>query len=264
MLIDTHCHLNDPAFAETLPGVLERARLADVLGFVVPAYDRASFGRTSEIAGQYPEVIYPAYGIHPWFIQHSVPYDDIAAYCGRKGTVAVGEIGLDFSPECPPPEIQVPVFTRQLDMAAERGLPVLIHCRKAYEPLYRSLLPYKGRICGVLHSYSGGKELLPRFLDIGFYIAFSGAVTRINARKYHQTATAVPLERLLIETDAPSIATASTVASEVEPCHAVEVASKIAELRGLSLAEVSEQTTKNAKRLFRLDSREANGDDDNA
>ena len=264
MLIDTHCHLNDPAFAASLPAVLERAHAADVLGFIVPAYDQMSLVRTAEIAAQYPEEIYPAYGIHPWFIQDSVPFDDLAAYWDRKETVAVGEIGLDFSPECPPPAVQMSVLTRQLDMAADRDLPVLIHCRKAYEPLHRILFSYKGRVRGVLHSYSGGKDLLPRFLDLGFYIAFSGSVTRINARKYHQTAAVVPWDRLLIETDAPSISTASTVASEVEPRHAVEVAAKIAEIRGLSLAAVCKQTTANAKQLFGIVTWEGNADDGNA
>lgn len=250
MLIDTHCHLNDPAFAESLPAVLDRAKAADVRIFIVPAYDEESLARTAALALKYPGEIFPAYGIHPWFIRNSVPWDDIAAYLDGKGAFAVGEIGLDFSPECPAPEIQIPVFTRQLDLAADRGLPVLIHCRKAYDQLYRSLLPYKSRVRGILHSYSGGIDLLPRFLDLGFYLAFSGSVTRENARKYHRTAAAVPLDRMVLETDAPSIATASTVASEVEPCHTLEVAAKIAEIRGLSLAEVCTWTTENAKRLF--------------
>jgi len=249
-LIDTHCHLNDPAFADTLPEVIGRAKAAGVRAFIVPAYDPESLTRTAELAALYPDAVFPAYGLHPWFINAAVDFDALASCISLKDAVAVGEIGLDFSPECPPAEVQVPVFLRQLDMAAESGLPVLIHCRKAYDRLHDILKSYRGRIKGVLHSYSGGKDAMPRFLDLGFYISFSGSVTRANARKYHKAAAAVPSDRFLLETDAPSIATESTVASEVEPRHVLEVAEKIAELRNLPLAEVGRVSTENALRLF--------------
>ncbi len=132
-----------------------------------------------------------------------------------------------------------------LDLAAALGLPVLLHCRKAYDALYACLLPYRGRLQGILHSYSGGKGQMPRFLELGFYIAFSGSVTRPNARRHAETAAAVPPDRFLLETDAPSIATATRKASEVEPCHIVEIANKVAELRRLSLAGVCEQSWEN-------------------
>ncbi|MCG6536269.1 MAG: TatD family hydrolase, partial [Syntrophales bacterium LBB04] len=251
-LIDTHCHLNDPSFSGALADVIGRARAVGVTGFVVPAYDRDSLERTAQLAGLYPEVLFPAYGLHPWFIKEDTDVAIIRPHILREGTIAVGEIGLDFSSHCPPAAIQMPVFTRQLDMAADLGLPVLIHCRKAYDPLYRILGEYRGRVRGVLHSYSGGKDAMSRFLELGFYISFSGSVTRSNARKYHKVAEAVPLERMLLETDAPSIATESTVASEVEPRHVLEVAQTIATLRALPLSEVCRYSTENALRLFRI------------
>ncbi len=248
--IDTHCHLNDPAFTETLPDVIARANAAGVYAFVVPAYDVESLKRTAELASLYPDGVFPAYGLHPWYIADPVAFDLLRSYIVRKDAVAVGEIGLDFSPECPPAVVQVPAFTRQLDMAVEAGLPVLIHCRKAYDRLYEILKSYKGRIKGVLHSYSGGKDAMTRFIDLDFYISFSGSVTRPTARKYHKTAAAVPVDRFLLETDAPSIATESTVASQVEPRHVLEVAEKLAYLRSTPLAEVGRLSTKNALRLF--------------
>ena len=249
-LIDTHCHLNDPAFAETLPAVIGRAKTAGVCALIVPAYDRESLARTAEIASLYPDAVYPAYGLHPWFVNDQPDFEVIRSYLARQNAVAVGEIGLDFSPECPPADVQLPVFIQQLDMAAELGLPVMIHCRKAYDRLYEILKSYQGRIKGVLHSYSGGKDAMLRFIDLDFYISFSGSVTRHNARKYHKTAAAVPPDRMLLETDAPSIATETTVASEVEPRHVLEVAEKLAEIRSMPLPEVGRVTTENALRLF--------------
>jgi TatD DNase family protein len=252
MLIDTHCHLNDTAFTETLPDVLSRARQAGVTACIVAAYDHASLARTAELAARYPAYIYPAYGLHPWYMPAHLDRAELKGYLLRPGTVAVGEIGLDYSPECPPPDSQLGPLRLQLDLAAETGLPVLIHCRKAHEELLKIIALYKGCVRGVLHSFSGGRDLALRFIELGFSIGFSGSVTRANAKKYHKAAQAIPLERLLLETDAPSIATETTVASQVEPRHTLEVAQSIAELRGMTVAEVAAATTANAQKLFRL------------
>jgi TatD DNase family protein len=252
MLIDTHCHLNDPAFAEKLPEVIARAQAAGIGACIVPAYDRASLPRTAELARQYPHFIAPAYGLHPWFLGQVIAIDELREYLVQPGTVAVGEIGLDFSPECPPPEAQREPFRMQLDLAAELGLPVLIHCRKAHDELLKVLTRYKGMLRGVLHSFSGGRDLALRFIDLGFYIAFSGSVTRTTAKKYHKTAAGIPLDSLLVETDAPSIATQTTPASQVEPQHTAEVARAIAGLRGSTFEEIAQATTDNAGRLFGL------------
>ncbi|MEJ2110858.1 MAG: TatD family hydrolase [Acidobacteriota bacterium] len=249
--IDTHCHLNDASFEASLPEVIERAKAAGVSRCIVPAYDEASLERTANLAGLYPDILFPAYGLHPWFIPDSFDPESIRPFLVNKNSVAVGEIGLDFfSADYPTADEQVRVLAGQLDMAVEFNLPVLLHCRKAYDQLYAILKRYRGRLQGVLHSYSGGPDGMPRFLDLGFYISFSGSVTRHNARKHHRTAAAVPLEQLLLETDAPSIATESTVASAVEPRHVVEVAEKIADIRSISLREVCRRTTENALRLF--------------
>ena len=252
MLIDTHCHLNDPAFSTSLPDVIERARKAGVDALIVPSYDRESLRTTADLASAYQDFIYPAYGIHPWFVDKQVNLDILRSYVRHKNTVAVGEIGLDFASETPLQNLQIEVFSRQLDFARESGLPVLIHCRRAHEPLYQILKTYFGKIRGVMHSFSGNVEMMGRFIDLGFYISFSGSVTRETAKTYHKNAQAVPLDRLLVETDAPSIATETTVASAVEPSLTVEVAHKIAELRNISFEEVCAHTKENAKSLFNL------------
>lgn len=253
MLIDTHCHLNDPAFDASLSEVIDRAEKSGVVSFVVPAYDRVSLSKTADLSARYEGKILPAYGFHPWYAGSGVNYDILLLYLRRKTTVAVGEIGLDFTPhETPPQNVQIEVFIRQLDYARALDLPVLIHCRKAHEAMYDILKPYHGGIRGIMHSFSGTLELMNRFLDLGLSISFSGSVTRDTAKKYHKNAQAVPMDQLLIETDAPSIATETTGASSVEPRHAQEVARKIAELRSISFEQVCEKTTDNARNLFRL------------
>jgi TatD DNase family protein len=249
-LIDTHCHLNDLSFYDRMSEVIERAKIAGVDAFIVPAYDMESLERTAQLAGLYPGRVFPAYGLHPWFVGEHADFTVIHSFIMRADAIAVGEIGLDFSAGCPPAEIQLPAFIRQLDIAAELKLPVLIHCRKAYDQLYEILKRYRGILTGVIHSYSGGKDFIERFIGLDYYVAFSGSVTRQSARKYHRAAEAVPMDRILLETDAPSIATESTVASRVEPCDILEVAAKIAELRDISADEVCRCSTENTLRLF--------------
>ncbi len=251
-LIDTHCHLNDPFFTTSMDEVIGRAEAAGVIAFIVPAYDGESLERTSRIAAASPSRVFPAYGLHPWYVAGGTDWGRLSVYLREHRAVAVGEIGLDLSPGSPPPEVQEDVFLRQVRMAAEKGLPVIIHCRKAHERVYEILSRYRGNVRGVMHSFSGDQEMMARFLDLGLYISFSGSVTRERARKYHRNAYRVPADRYLLETDAPSIATERTVASAVEPRHTVEVAEKMAELRGVPLDQICAESTRNARQLFGL------------
>jgi len=179
--------------------------------------------------------------------------EGLEGYLDSKEAVAVGEIGLDLVPGMAPVEVQERAFVAQLDMAAQRRLPVLVHCRKAHGRMLDILGAYRGRVVAVMHSFSGSVEIMERFLDLGCYISFSGSVTRDSAKKYHRCARVVPPERLLLETDAPSIATQTTVASRVEPLHTVEIAVKVAQLRGVSVEEVCRWSTQNAGRVFELE-----------
>jgi TatD DNase family protein len=196
--------------------------------------------------------MFPAFGIHPWFVSEPFTTEELRQFLALPYTIAVGEIGLDFSPDSGPDAPQIEAFIRQLDLACEFSLPVLIHCRKAYDRLYQILQTYRGRISGVLHSYSGSADMIMRFIDLGFYVSFSGSVTRRTAKKYHKNAALVPLDRLLVETDSPSIATETTVASQVEPRHTAEVAQKLAELRKAPFDEICRISTENARHLFRI------------
>ena len=155
-------------------------------------------------------------------------------------------------PGAPPAEQQLRLFTRQLDLAVSLRLPVIIHCRRAHDQLLTIVRRYRGSLSGVLHSFCGGAALAAQFCDLGLYVGVSGSVTRPAARRYHATARELPLDRLLLETDAPSIATATTPASQVEPCHTVEIARAVAQLRGIDDDEVARATTRNARTVFSL------------
>ncbi len=248
-LIDTHCHLNDPSFNDMIDDVLERARQRGVLGCVVPSYDRESFARTLELAEFYPETIFPAFGVHPWYLDEKA-LQELGHYLKMAETVCLGEVGLDLSPGMPSQVIQESFFAAQLRMAADHSLPVAVHCRKAHDRVYDMLKAYQGRIDIIMHSFSGSVEVMNRFIDLGCYIAFSGSVTRATAKKYHRCAASVPLDHLLVETDAPSIATESTIASRVQPAHTAEVAAKIADIRGMPYADICRHSTLNARRVF--------------
>lgn len=252
MLIDSHAHLNEPIFTNKIAGVITRAKNAGIDACVVPAYNGDSLQRTHALALDYPGFIFPAYGIHPWFVDDLLYVEKIKLYLEQGSAVAVGEIGLDFGVGFDNEDQQIKVLTEQLNLAVEYKLPVIIHCRKAFDPLYQVLTAYRGKIRGVMHSFSGSKELMARFIDLGLYISFSGSVTRKSARKYHRNAELVPQDRYLIETDTPSIATESTVASEVEPMHLVEISHKMADLRHRNYEDICRESLDNAKRLFNI------------
>ncbi|MBF0101814.1 MAG: TatD family hydrolase [Desulfobacterales bacterium] len=252
MLIDTHCHLNDSSFDERLPEVIHRAKKHELCAIIVPAYDLESLSRTHRVCDHYPDFLFPVYGIHPWYVQPNINWNDLVFFINQPHTKAIGEIGLDHSEGCPSHDLQREALMIQLEYATTYNLPVIIHCRKAYEPLYEILKTYKGSIEGVIHSFSSSKEMMFKFIELGYYISFSGSVTRSKARKYHMNAKHIPLERMLLETDSPCIATESTVASQVEPRHSGEIAQMISQLRNLPYEHICDITTQNAKHLFRI------------
>jgi TatD DNase family protein len=252
MLIDTHAHLNEPAFAEKINAVVSRAKKVGIDACVVPAYDGDSLGRTDVLARDYPRFIFPAYGIHPWFVADFIKARNLTRYMEHGNAVAVGEIGLDFGFEFNNVALQIQVLKEQLNMAIAYHLPVILHCRKAFDLLYQILAGHQAKIRGVMHSFSGSPEMMKNFLNLGLYVSFSGSVTRKSARKYHKNAQMVPSDRYLIETDAPSIATESTVASNVEPMHLGEIVQKMAELRSRNDEDICRESSENARRLFNI------------
>jgi TatD DNase family protein len=251
-LFDSHCHLTDEPLKSDLKMVLDRAATAGVGGVLVPGYDLSSSRQACRLAASQKN-IYAAIGLHPGWLYPEVGFspEPFRQLARLRAPAAIGEIGLDYALENHSPDLQEKVLRGQLELAALLGLPVVIHCRRAFEPLYLVLKDYP-EVAGVIHAYGGGPRLAERFLELGYYLGFGGGLTRPNAKKVRQTALLTPPERILLETDAPYIGTHTIPKGETEPCHAFSVAGALAELREWDFEFVVELTTANACRLFRL------------
>lgn len=230
-------------------GVLARARAAGVEDIIVPAYDRSSWPETEALALR--DGVRPAIGLHPWAAGEPLDTTILRATLLRSEAVAIGEIGLDTKVEGPPLEIQLRAFRQQLDLARDLDLPVILHVRGDFEEMLRILSESGRALRGVVHAFSRGRDLAARFLDLGFHIAFGGAVTREGSRAL-ESAAAVPLDRIVLETDAPSIGLSGVPAEETEPRHTREIAVALAAARGTTPEAIAEATTANARALFRF------------
>lgn len=260
-LIDTHCHLDAHAFAGDLEVVMARAAAAGVTRVIVPALDLASAQTILGLADEY-EGLYAAVGVHPnsasgWRDEW---IDDLYALAAHPQVVAIGEIGLDYYWDKTPPATQHHAFTQQLALAARLDLPVIIHNRDAgadvLHLLAESPLAGTGRP-GVLHSFSADWTTAEKALDMGFYLGFTGPLTYKKADDLRAVAARAPLDRLLIETDSPYLSPEPHRGRRNEPAHVRLVAERLAELRGLSLAQIGRATTANAEQLFRLSREES-------
>ncbi len=249
--IETHCHLNFEPLCLDVPGVLSRALARGVHDIVLPAYDLASWESIEELA-QNHNGIHPAFGLHPWVAEEALHSDSLRQRLLACKAVAVGEIGLDYKIEKVDRRRQEQILRAQLDLAVELDLPVLLHCRGAFEELISILSEYAPRLRGVVHAFSRGPQLLQRFLDLGLYVAFGGAITRPKAKRPRRSAQLAPMERILLETDAPSIGLDGVLPEQVEPQHIADIAQSLAEIRNEPIETIAERTTANARELFRL------------
>jgi TatD DNase family protein len=261
LLADTHCHLDFNSFNEDRDRVIERARQAGVERILNPAIDLDSSRRIVELAETYPE-LYAAVGVHPndaltWDENALIALRELAAH---PKVIAIGEIGLDYYRDNSPPELQRQIFSEQLDLAGSLGLPVVIHNRQASEDVlellrswHRSLMASESALSmrpGVLHSFSAGLAAAERAIELGFSIGFTGPVTFRKAEDVRQAAGSIPLERILIETDAPFLAPEPHRGRRNEPAYVRLVAEKIGEIRSETFSTIAQRTTQNAQRLF--------------
>jgi TatD DNase family protein len=246
---DTHCHLDMGALAARPMEVVAAARAEGVQHVLAVAYNRASLAVVSGLA-QIPGVLC-ALGQHPWVAGEELTRDELAAQLTSSKAVAIGEIGLDFRFEnAPPRDRQVFQLVWQLELAVDLNLPVCLHVRGAFDEMLEILGRFRPRLRGVVHAFSRAPALAERFVSLGLHVAFGGTITQESAHAAHAAARVVPLDRLLIETDAPAIAVRGCPAAEVEPRHAAQVGHALAALRGLAPEEVARITTGNACRLF--------------
>jgi TatD DNase family protein len=255
-LIDTHCHLDAHAFAHDLDAVLNRAATAGVTRVIVPALDMENVHTVLGLTEEYEDV-YAAVGVHPnsamnWRDEW---IDDLRTLAMQPQVVAIGEIGLDYYWDRTPIETQHHALSRQLALAAELALPVILHNRDSSTDLLALLaespLPGTGRL-GVFHSFSGDWATAEAALNMGFYLGFTGPLTYKNADELRAIASRTPLDRILVETDAPFLSPHPHRGQRNEPAHVRLVAERLAELRGLSLPDLAAITTANAERLFNL------------
>jgi TatD DNase family protein len=252
MFIDTHCHLDDPALFDRLSEVIGNARRAGIDRFVVPGVGPDGWRKIVPLADA-KEGIFPAYGLHP---MHAALYrEELMTDLGRyaKKAVAIGEIGLDYLLPEVPRDLQLAAFRGQLQLAVDLGLPLLIHCRKAFQDLLRIMREeHAEKVGGIMHAFSGSPETARDCIGLGLAISVAGPVTYRNAVKPLELVRSIPLEHLVLETDAPDMPPEPFRGTPNEPAYLVETAKKVAEIKGITLEEVAAVTTHNAELILRL------------
>lgn len=254
MFIDTHVHLNAEQYNEDLQDVIDRALEAGVNKMVVIGFDQKTIKRAIELAEEY-DFIYAVVGWHPVDAIDCTDEDLhwIEELASHPKVVAIGETGLDYHWDKSPKEIQQQVFRKQIQLAQRVNLPLVIHNRDATEDVVRILQEEQAeKTGGVMHCFGGSVETAKTCIDMNFMISLGGPVTFKNAKKPKEVATEIPLEWLMIETDAPYLAPHPHRGKRNEPGLVPLVAEEIARLKGVSIEEVAQATTENAKRFYQL------------
>ncbi|MGW8169602.1 MAG: TatD family hydrolase [Sulfurovaceae bacterium] len=256
MIIDTHCHLDDNCYDEDIDEVISRAISNGVKKFIIPGADPATLSKAISISDRFNEV-YFAVGVHPYDAKN---YDRalLESYIVHPKCVAVGECGLDYY-RLPAGEeeiiaqkaLQKEVFLDQIDLAKKYEKPLIVHIRDASHDCLEILKEYSGEKGGVLHCYNADHELL-KLAKYNFYFGIGGVLTFQNARKLIEVYPKIPIDRLLIETDAPYLTPHPHRGERNEPGYCTFVTKKMADLSGITADEIADITTKNACKLFEI------------
>jgi TatD DNase family protein len=254
MLVDTHAHLDMKDFDKDRQETLDRALEGGITRIISIGIDLSSSLKALELASRH-DFVYASVGYHP---HNAASIDrqvmkELEGLAPEPKVVAWGEIGLDFYRGYSPPDAQMVAFKRQLEMAVDLDLPVIIHDREAHSELLK-ILGQMGRGVhkGVIHCFSGDYDMATALIEMGYHISIPGTVTYKKAFQVQEVATRIPLERLLVETDAPFLAPVPYRGKRNEPLFVTYTAQKIAELRDMDFEEVALQTSENAKRVFDL------------
>ncbi len=254
-LFDSHCHLTDEKFEGDVADVLDRMRENGVDRFLLAGSDLPTSRAGMELAGKV-EGGYCAVGFHPHEASSFRPEDadTLRKWLKAPKVQALGEIGLDYFYDFSPRDVQKEVLCTQLDLALEENVPVILHVRDAHGDLLDIFRGRKGRLpSGIIHCYTGSWESAREYLDMGFYISFSGSVTFKNMVRLADTVKNVPRDRFLIETDSPYLSPEPVRGRRNEPANVRYVAQKVALLRDVPVEEVAEATYANACRVYRID-----------
>jgi TatD DNase family protein len=252
MLVDSHCHLNYPALADT-KGVIQRAKEAGVALMQTISTKRSDFAEVKKLAESYPE-IYCSIGIHP---HEAEPHEDITQEellheASHPRVIGIGETGLDYYYEHSPRKAQQELFRRHIQVARQLDLPVIVHSREADEDTIAILKQEheKGKFRFLIHCFSSTKYLSEESVKLGGYISCSGIITFKKSQALREAVAEVPLEHLLVETDAPYLAPEPYRGKPCEPAYTALTAAKLAEIKSVSMEEVANATTANFMRLF--------------
>lgn len=252
ILIDSHVHLDDPRFDDDRDDVVKRALKAGISHMIVPAVTAARWAITKQVTDTF-ETVSPAYGLHPYFIdEHEIEHlDQLQTWIQQEQPIAVGECGLDFFlPELDQQKQKI-FFEAQLQIAKECDLPIIIHARGAVEEVINTI-KRSGHRNGMIHSFNGSQQQAEKLIELGYLLSFGATVTFPRAKKLRNLITTLPLQHLLIETDAPDQAGIKHHKQRNEPCFLIDVVSTFAELRQESQEQIALQTTENAQRLFHI------------
>ncbi len=246
MFIDTHCHLDAEEFGDSQAALIQAAHDAGVERIVIPSVARANFGIVRDLCARHPGCA-PAYGIHPMYTDGAMP-EDLAAlreYLAQPEAVAVGEIGLDFFIQHYDRARQEHFFAEQLKLAREFDLPVLLHIRRAQDIVLKHLRQYRVR-GGIAHAFNGSRQQADEFIKLGFKLGFGGAMTYSRATRLRELAATLPLDSIVLETDAPDIPPDFLERGlPNEPQYVPHIAQTLVELRGMTIEEIARITTEN-------------------
>ena len=254
---DTHCHLDEEAFSQDIDQVVARARDEGLVGLVTIGTTAASSRAAVDLAGRFPGV-HAVVGIQPNYVAEASEddWETIRGLAGKPGVVAVGETGLDRYWDHTPLDVQVEMFRRHMALAREHDLPFVVHCREAEADVLAELEREVGQgpLRGIMHSFSGDAATAARCVELGMHISLSGMLTYKKNDALRGVAADIPLERLLVETDAPYLAPIPFRGKRNEPAHVRHTAECLAEVKGIAVEELAEATTANALRVFGLES----------
>lgn len=250
ILIDTHSHIDMDDY-EDVDSIIANAKASGVENIIIPSVDRSSFEKVISIANTH-EGIYCALGIHPSEAQKATAedFEIIEELAKEKKVVAIGECGLDYYWDKTFVQEQKSVFEKQIQIALKCNLPLVVHDREAHKDSFDMLVQTEGKIPVIMHCFSGSLEFANECVKQGFYIALGGVVTFKNAKKAHEVAKHIPLEHLLLETDAPYLTPEPFRGKRNEPAYIKFTAEKIAQIRGISVEEIAQATTQNARKAF--------------
>jgi len=253
-LTDTHCHLNFPVFDHLYDIIIKSCLRKNIGKIIVPAIKAVGWDQLIIFCQLYPEILYPALGLHPLFINEHNQNDLVLLeeLIKKNKPIAIGEIGLDYFDKTLDKALQQYFFEAQVKLAQKYKLPIIVHARKSHHDILMILKKIKFDQYGTIHAFNGSLEQAQEYIKLGFKLGFGGMVTHPKARHITNLATNLPLSSIVLETDAPDMPLFEQAKSYNSPENILLIAQKMATMRNISLEEIANNTTENANRIFKL------------